>query len=146
MRTHADVLAVQEVMDNGDFKALIEGTEYASFARSPIDRSPGIERQQVILSRFGIRKVHLHRQETKVSWVHANRGVAQAVHWNLPIVEPPWTCRIGPTASSPCTSSPSALRVSHGSPAASGQLASHAEASVPSAEAHRSGSRGAPEG
>lgn len=74
-------------MDDRDFESLIEGTQYADYARSPIDRSPGIERQQVILSRFGVRKVRLHRQETKVSWVHANRGVAQAVHWNRPIVE-----------------------------------------------------------
>ncbi|MBD3176540.1 MAG: hypothetical protein GF320_15275 [Armatimonadia bacterium] len=98
-RIRADVLAVQEVMDEGDFESLIGGTEYAQFARSPIDRSPGIERQQVILSRYDIRQVELHRQETRVSWVHANKGVAQAVHWNRPIVEVTVDLpSIGPTA------------------------------------------------
>jgi len=138
VRTHADVLAVQEVMDNGDFKALIEGTEYASFARSPIDRSPGIERQQVILSRFGIRKVHLHRQETKVSWVHANRGVAQAVHWNRPIVEATVDLPgIGPTAFLALhLKSKRPSEVHHIGRSPSGvwpSLASHAEGSVLSA-------------
>ncbi len=87
LRIRADVLVLQEVLDEDALTQVVRGTPYETFARTPLDPDPEVERHQVILSRFPIHEYHLHRQHSRLHWLPQGEGNPLTVRWNRPIVE-----------------------------------------------------------
>ncbi len=86
-RLRADVVALQEVLDEKTLRETLAGTVYESYEATPLDPAPDVERHQVILSRFPIKQFRLHRQESRVFWVHHGDADPSPVEWSRPIVE-----------------------------------------------------------
>lgn len=87
VRMRADVLALQEVIDDEALDQVLAGTPYAGYERTPLDPHPDVERHQVVLSRFPIREYHLHRQHSRLHWLPQGEGQPLEVRWSRPIVE-----------------------------------------------------------
>lgn len=99
VRLRAHVVALQEVVDQESLCEVTAGTAYETYEATRLDPNYGDERQQVVLSCFPIRHVRLHRQSSRVSWIHMNQGQAVAVQWNRPVLEVSLELPgIGPTA------------------------------------------------